>query len=35
MTLFDVVAPGDPVFGRVLQKYFEGMRDDVTIGLLD
>ena len=34
MTLFDVVAPDEPVFSRVLTKYFDGKRDDVTVGLL-
>ena len=34
MTLFDVVASDEPVFSRVLTKYFAGRRDDFTVGLL-
>lgn len=34
MTLFDVVASDEPIFSRVLTKYFDGKRDDVTVGLL-
>ncbi len=33
MTLFDVVSPDD-VFSRVLDKYFDGQRDNKTISLL-
>jgi uncharacterized protein (DUF1810 family) len=34
MTLFEVVAPDEPNFGRVLDRYFAGRRDDVTVSLL-
>ncbi len=30
MTLFDIVSPND-IFARVLDKYFNGQRDDLTI----
>ncbi len=33
MTLFDIVSPND-VFARVLDKYFNGQRDNKTISLL-
>ncbi|MBC7605003.1 MAG: DUF1810 family protein [Ramlibacter sp.] len=34
MTLFEAVAPDEPVFRQVLERYFEGERDEVAIGLL-
>jgi uncharacterized protein (DUF1810 family) len=34
MTLFEVVAPAEPVFGRVLDRYFGGRRDDATFSVL-
>jgi uncharacterized protein (DUF1810 family) len=34
MTLFEPAAPGEPVFGRVLDKYFGGERDAATLALL-
>lgn len=35
MTLFAAVAPEDPVFAQVLDKYFQGQRDRRTLDLLD
>jgi uncharacterized protein (DUF1810 family) len=34
MTLFEPAAPDEPVFGRVLDKYFGGERDAATLALL-
>ncbi len=34
MTLFEAVAPQEPAFARVLDRYFGGKRDEVTIRLL-
>ena len=34
MTLFELVAPDEPAFGRVLDRFFGGRRDEVTAGLL-
>ncbi len=34
MTLFDLVAEPGSVFGRVLDKYFQGGRDERTLALL-
>ena len=34
MTLFSMVPHTDPVFNRVLSKYFGGEKDEATIGLL-
>lgn len=34
MTLFEAVAPQAPVFARVLDHCFEGLRDPLTLGLL-
>ena len=34
MTLFEQVAPDAPVFGRALDKYFDGSRDPRTLELL-
>ena len=35
MTLFAEVDPGIPIFGEVLQKYYDGKPDERTIDLLD
>jgi uncharacterized protein (DUF1810 family) len=35
MTLFASVAEPQSVFGRVLEKYFQGNRDERTVALLD
>ena len=34
MTLFELAAPEQPVFGRVLEKYYAGRRDERTLELL-
>jgi uncharacterized protein (DUF1810 family) len=34
MTLFEQVAPQEPVFARALEKYFSGERDPRTLALL-
>jgi len=34
MTLFDLVSPNN-VFARVLDKYFNGQRDNRTINIID
>lgn len=34
MTLFEQVAPGEPVFGQALQRYCDGERDPRTLELL-
>jgi uncharacterized protein (DUF1810 family) len=34
MTLFAAVAPDEPVFRQVLEKYFDGQPDDATLALL-
>jgi uncharacterized protein (DUF1810 family) len=34
MTVFDQAAPEEPVFGRALDKYFQGERDSSTQQLL-
>jgi uncharacterized protein (DUF1810 family) len=34
MTLFEIVAPEAPVFGDVLVRYFNGVRDDATVALV-
>ena len=34
MTLFAAAAPDEPVFGRVLDQYFAGARDDATLARL-
>ena len=34
MTLFELAAPEQPVFGRVLEKYYSGRRDRRTLELL-
>jgi uncharacterized protein (DUF1810 family) len=31
MTLFERAQPDEPVFGRVLEKYHDGARDDATL----
>jgi uncharacterized protein (DUF1810 family) len=35
MTLFEAADPDEPVFGEVLDRYFDGRRDQATLGLLD
>jgi uncharacterized protein (DUF1810 family) len=35
MTLFEQAAPTQPAFNRVLDRYFEGRRDDRTLALLN
>ena len=34
MTLFELAAPEEPVFGRVLDKFYGGRRDPLTLQLL-
>ncbi len=34
MTLFELAAPQEPVFGRVLEKFYGGRRDRMTLNLL-
>ena len=34
MTLFSRIADADPVFGKVLQKYYGGILDEKTISIL-
>ncbi|MCR5577418.1 MAG: DUF1810 domain-containing protein [Oscillospiraceae bacterium] len=34
MTLFELAAPEEPVFGRVLDKFYGGRRDPLTLELL-
>ena len=34
MTLFELAAPEEPVFARVLEKYYGGRRDQMTLNLL-
>ena len=34
MTLFDAISPND-VFGRVLDQFYGGIRDERTLELLD
>ena len=34
-TLFEVVAPAEAVFGRLIDKYYDGERDAETLRLLD
>jgi uncharacterized protein (DUF1810 family) len=34
MTLFEAVAPGEPVFADVLARFYEGVRDPATLDLL-
>jgi uncharacterized protein (DUF1810 family) len=31
MTLFEIAAPGEPVFREVLERYFNGVRDRATV----
>ena len=35
MTLFDTISDGNSVFLQVLEKYYQGQRDDKTLKLLD
>jgi len=34
MTLFEIVAPEEPVFGEVLERYFNSVRDRATVALV-
>ena len=34
MTLFSLVSPANPIFQQVLDKFFDGKKDDQTIELL-
>lgn len=34
MTLFEMAAPDNPIFGKVLDKYFHGERDGETLRIL-
>jgi uncharacterized protein (DUF1810 family) len=34
-TLFERVIPGSPVFAQVIDRYFQGSRDDATLRALD
>jgi uncharacterized protein (DUF1810 family) len=34
MTLFEAAAPGEPRFGRVIERYFSGVRDPLTLAHL-
>lgn len=34
LTLFAAIAPEEPIFGAALEKFFDGDRDPLTIGLL-
>lgn len=34
MTLFEAAAPNDPVFARILDKFFDGKRDAMTLSIL-
>jgi len=35
MTLFALADPGEPVFGRVLELFYDGRRDERTVELAD
>ncbi len=35
MTLFEMAAPEYPVFGQVLEQYFKGDRDQMTIDIIE
>ena len=34
MTLFHRAAPDEPVFGQVLDRFYAGVEDELTIALL-
>jgi uncharacterized protein (DUF1810 family) len=34
MTLFERAAPDEPVFGKVLEQYYDGRRDEATLARL-
>jgi uncharacterized protein (DUF1810 family) len=34
MTLFAHAAPGEPLFGKVLDRYYDGVPDEATEGLM-
>lgn len=35
MTLFSSVPGADPVFEKVLQKFFQGLKDHITLKILN
>ena len=35
MTLFELADPGEDIFGRVLDKFYGGERDDRTVSILE
>lgn len=35
MTLFNIVAPEEPLFGQALRQFFEGRPDPLTVGFCD
>jgi len=35
MTLFEAAVPAEPLFQGVLERFFGGRRDELTLGLLD
>jgi uncharacterized protein (DUF1810 family) len=34
MTLFELAAPEEPVFGEVLDRYYDGVPDQATLDLV-
>ena len=34
MTLFELAAPDEPIFAQVLEKFFDGKRDEKTIQIV-
>jgi uncharacterized protein (DUF1810 family) len=34
MTLFEAAVPGEPLFAAVLEQFFEGSRDELTLSML-
>lgn len=34
MTLFELAAPQVPAFGQILDRFFDGVRDDATLRIL-
>ena len=34
MTLFEMAQPENPIFGKILEKYFDGQRDNRTIQII-
>ena len=35
MTLFDSLPEADPVFGKVLEKFFSGEKDEKTLTIIN